>query len=67
MNLTVWLLWVCGYLWMQLNVSELVNIVSVIDALSPLVWKLVNEVFFSIVHRDNCHHMNAKKHRLQYS
>ena len=35
MNLTVWLLWVCGCLWMQLNVSELVNTVSVIDALSP--------------------------------
>ena len=46
MNLTVWLLWLYGCLWMQLNVSELVNTLSVIDALSPLVWKLVNKIFF---------------------
>ena len=61
MNLPVWLLWVCGCLWMQLNVSELVNTVSVIDALFPLVLKLVNKV-----PRNNCHHMNAKRHGLQY-
>ena len=62
MNLPVWLLWVSGYLWMQLNVSELVNTVSVIDALFPLVLKLVNKV-----PRNNCHHMNVKRHGLQYS
>ena len=67
MNLTVWLLWVYGCLWMQLNVSKLVNTVRVIDALPPLVWKLVNKVFFSIVHRYNGHHMNVKRHDLQYS
>ena len=65
-NLTVWLLWVCGCLWKQLNVGELENTVSVIDARSPLVWKLVDKVFFSIVHRYNCHHMNVKRHGLQY-
>ena len=52
----------------KLRVTQCANhTVSWICAQSPLFWKLVDKIFFSIVHHYSCHHMNGKRHDLQYS